>query len=139
MKVSSEGTSDRQGNRQVAIPRRVQRTRKASQEDALASARYFFASENEQCRTIPLGSSEEVPTATTGGTTLNTSMLAVSSTVPTTLTTPTITGADTGSPRSFLPNGAPPRPTVTATHRPQTWVQRISEGYVPAPPPDGTE
>ena len=34
------------------------------------------------------------------------------------------------SPRTYLPNGSPPRPTATATCRPQTWVQHISEGQI---------
>ena len=49
------------------------------------------------------------------------------------------TGAEAGSPRSFLPNGSPSRPTVTATCRPQMWLQRVSEGWTNVPPPDGTD
>ena len=30
----------------------------------------------------------------------------------------------------YLPSGSPPRPTATATCRPQTWVQCISEGQI---------
>ena len=50
-------------------------------------------------------------------------------------TTPVVTEAETmetetRSPRTFLPNGSPSRPTVTATCRPRTWVQHISEGQV---------
>ena len=36
----------------------------------------------------------------------------------------------TTSPRTYLPNGSPPRPTATATCRPRTWVQCISEGQI---------
>ena len=32
--------------------------------------------------------------------------------------------------KTYLPNRSPPRPTATATCRPQTWVQRISEGQI---------
>ena len=39
----------------------------------------------------------------------------------------------TTSPRTYLPNGSPPRPTATATCRPQTWVQRVSEGQIEEP------
>ena len=39
----------------------------------------------------------------------------------------------------FLPNGLPSRPTATATCRPQTWAQRVSEGWTNAPPLDGTD
>ena len=43
---------------------------------------------------------------------------AISSTVPITSATTTITGTETGSPRTFLPNRSPSRPTATATCRP---------------------
>ena len=132
-------TSDRQRAGQVDIPRRVQRTREVSQEDALASARHFFALGNEQNWVVSLGLPEEVPITTTSGITSEISTPAITSTVPTTSTTTTTTGAEMGSPRSFLLNGSPSRPTMTATCRPQTWVQRISEGWTHVPPPDGTE
>ena len=81
---------------------------------------------------------EEVPTVATERTTL-TPTPAVTSTIPTTSATTTITGTEAGSPRMFLPNGSPSRPTVTATCRPQTWVQRVSEGWTNVPPLDGTD
>ena len=139
VKVTSERISDRQRTRHTVIPRKVQRTREVSPEDALASARHFFAPGNGQNQVVSLGPSEEVPITTTGGTTIETSTLAITSTVTTTSTTTTIAEAEMGSPRSFLPNGSPSRPTVTATCRPQTWVQRILEGWTSAPPLDGTE
>ena len=66
-------------------------------------------------------------------------MLTITSTVPATSTTTTATDAGIGSPRSFLPNGSPSRPGMTATCRQQTWVQGILEGWTSAPPPDDTE
>ena len=73
---------------------------------------------------------EEVPTvAAEQDTTINPN-------VPITSTTTTIT--ETRSPRTFLPNGSPSRPTVTATSRPQTWVQCVSEAQKNDPPPEGT-
>ena len=88
---------------------------------------------------VSLGLPEEVPITTTGGITSEISTPAITFTVPTTSTTTTTTGAEMGSPRSFLPNGSPSRPTATATCRPQTGVQRILEGWTHVPPPDGTE
>ena len=44
------------------------------------------------------------------------------------MTEPTEPG--TASPQVYLPNGSPPRPTATATCRPWTWVQCISEGQI---------
>ena len=76
---------------------------------------------------------EEVPAVATEGNT------AITSTIPTTSATTTITGTEAGSPRMFLPNGSPSRPTVTATCRPQTWVQHVSEGWTNGHPPDGID
>ena len=92
-----------------------------------------------QDQAILIGSPEEAPIITIGGATIETSTLTTTSTVLTTSTTTTATDVGMGSPSSFLPNGSPSRPTVTAACRPQTWVQRISEGWTGIPPPDGTE
>ena len=84
-------------------------------------------------------SPEEVPITTTSGTTIETSTLTTTSTVLATSTTTTVAGVGIGSPSPFLPNGSPSRPTATDTCRPQTWVQRISEGWTGTPPPDDTQ
>ena len=99
----------------------------------MALTRHFFASVNGQNQVVTSELPEEVPTVATEGTT------AITSTIPTTSATTTITGTEAGSPRMFLPNGSPSRPTATATCRPQTWVQRVSEGWTNVPPPDGTD
>ena len=39
----------------------------------------------------------------------------------------------TSSPRISLPEGSPSRPTVTATCRPRTWIQQITEGQINEP------
>ena len=96
---------DDQRARQVDTPRRILRTREASQEYALASPRCFFVSGNGQNQMVTLELPEEVPTTTIGGTTLETSTPAITSTVPTTSTATTTTGAEAGSPRSFLHHG----------------------------------
>ena len=117
VKAVPERGSDEQRTGQVDPPRRILRTREASQEDALALARHFFASVNGQNQVVMSELPEEVPTVTTGRTTL-TSTPAITSTMPTTSATTTITGTEAGSPRMFLPNGSPSRPTVTDTCRP---------------------
>ena len=100
---------------QVESPRRIQRTREASREDAIDSTRHFFASVNGQSRTTT-----ELPAETTtdvsGGN-------AQHMNIPVAPTTPIVTEAETTetetrSPRTFLPNGSPSRPTATATCRP---------------------
>ena len=118
VKVMSMRTPDRQKAGQVDIPRRVQRTREASQGDAFSSARHFFALGYEQNWVVLLGLPKEVQITTTSGITSEISTPSNTSTVPTTSTTTTITGAEMGSPRSFLLNGSPSRPTVTAICRP---------------------
>ena len=118
-----ERDSNEQMTDQVESPRRILRTREASPEDALASASHFFASVNGQNQVVTLELPEEIPTATAEGAT------AITSTVPTTSATTTITGTEVGSTRTFLPNGTPSRPTTTATCRPQTWIQHVSEGW----------
>ena len=139
VKVMPEEISDRSRAGQADIPRRVQRIRETSQEDALASARHFFAPGNGRSWVVSLGLPEEVPITTPRGITSETSTIAIISTVPTSSTTTPITGPETGSPRSFLPNGSPSRPTMTATSKPGTWVQRVLEGWTHVPPPDDTE
>ena len=52
--------------------------------------------------------------------------------------TPMVTETGTGSPRTFLPNGLPSRPTAMATCMPQMWVQHVSEGQINEPPQEGT-
>ena len=73
---------------QVEPPRRTPRTRKVSQEDALASATHFFATINGQNQVVMSELPEEVPTVTAEGAT------AITSTVPTTSATTTITGTE---------------------------------------------
>ena len=65
----------------------------------------------------------ETSADTSGGNTMNLNIHVTSA-------TPTVTEAETKSPRTFLPNGSPSRPTVTATCRPQTWVQHVLEGQI---------
>ena len=124
VKVTTERTPDGPMSRHMDIPRRVQHMREDSQEDALASARHFIVPGNGQNQAMVTESPEEVPITTTGGATVETSTLTITSTVPTTSTATTAAGVGMGSSSPFLPNGSP-RPTVTATCRPQTWVQRI--------------
>ena len=104
----------------------------------MASARYFFASVNGQNQVVTSELPEVVPTTTTGRTILA-STPATAPTVPTTSTITPTTGTETGSPKMFLPNGSPSWPTATATCRPQTWVQRVLEGWTNVLPPDGTD
>ena len=94
-------------------------TRETSREDAIAATRCFFSAVSER------RSATDVPVTTT---------VSVSQT-----DTPPVTSVPVGtecqepetSPvRTFLPSGLPPRPTATATLRPRTLIQRMSEGQI---------
>ena len=56
---------------QVEFPRRIQRTREASREDAIALTRHFFASVNGQNRTTTSELPAETTTDVSGGNNLN--------------------------------------------------------------------
>ena len=104
---------------QEGLSRRNEVTRETSREDALAATRHFFNTVNEQ-RNIP-----EVPvTSATGVSQIDTPP------VPHDPIETEPAEPETTSPRTYLPSGSPPRPTATATCRPQTWVQCISEGQI---------
>ena len=117
LKVAAEG-----GPTQVESPRRIERTREASREDAITSNRNFFVTVNGQNR-ITTELPAETTTDVSGGNTLHMNIPVVSSTP---IETETSEG-ETRSPRTFLPNGSSSRPTATATCRPQTWVQYLVE------------
>ena len=120
-------------------PRRIQRTREASREDAIASTRQFFATVNERNRSnttegpvaimseVCYRNENDVPTTST-------SVVDTTPVVPEAETAET----ETISPRTFLPNGSPSRPTATATCRLRMWVQCISEGQINEPTQDDT-
>ena len=91
----------------VEFPRRIQRTREASREDAIASTRQFFASVSKQNRVTMM----ELPTETTTNIPGRNTM---SLNIPVTSATPIITEAETTetetrSSGTYLPNGSPSR------------------------------
>ena len=93
--------------------------RETSREDALATPRLFSNTVAER-RNIT-----EVPTMSTVSVSQIDTPPAPSVHVETEPAEP-----ETTSSRTYLPSGSPPRPTATATCRPQTWVQCISEGQI---------
>ena len=94
-------------------------SRETSRADALAATRHFFSTVTER-RNIP-----EVPTTST----VNVPQITAPS-VSSTHEEIEPTEPETPSVRTFLPSGLTPRPTATATCRPRTWVQHISEGQI---------
>ena len=131
LKVAPGRNLSEQGLSQVESPRRIQRTREASREDAIASTRQFFASVNEQNKVTTMELPVETSAVTSKGNTMNLN-------IPVTSATPTVTETETRSPRTFLPNGSPSRPNVTATCRPQTWVQHVLKGQIIEPSQEHT-
>ena len=103
---------------QGTLPGETETTRETSREDALAVTRQFFHAESER------RSATEVPTITTS--------TSVSQTdIPPVTSVPVATEQPEPLPVRTIPyHGMPPRPTATATLRPRTWVQRISEGQI---------
>ena len=115
------------GSTQVESPRRIERTREASQEDTIASTRHFFATVNGQNRTtteLPA----EIATDVSGGNVPHMNIPVVSSTP---ITETETTEGETRSPRTFLPNGSP-------SNLPQTWVH-VSEGQINEPTIEGED
>ena len=110
-------------------PGRIQRTREASREDAMASTCQFFAVVHERNR----GPAADEPISTSSD--RNENDVAIPSNIPITPDIPEreATETETRSPRTFLPSGFPSRPTATATCQPRTWVQCISEGQINEP------
>ena len=115
---------------QIESSRRIQRTREASREDAVASTRQFFATVNEQNRATATELHIESSTDASRGNALNLN-IPITSATPVVTETET-TEAETRSPRTFFPNGSPSRPTVTATCRLQMWAH-VSEVQINEP------
>ena len=120
------------------VPKSLQGTKEASRAEALASTRQFFAAVDRRNINVPvrnqLASIEvherdnievlDVPTTT------------VATTAASTTTTPITVDMElrgTVSPRISLPKGSPSCPTVTATCRPRTWMQQLTEGQTNEP------
>ena len=117
LETSSKVINERSS--QEGLPRRNEVSRETSREDALVATRHFFNTVTER-RNVP-----EVPTTSTVSVSQIATPPVTSVPVETELVEP-----ETPSSRTFLPSGSPPRPTATATCRPRTWVQWISEGQI---------
>ena len=104
---------------QEDLSRRNEISRETSREDALAATRHFFNTVSEG-RNIP----EVLVTSATGVSQIDTPP------VPHDPIETEPAEPETTSPRTYLPSVSPPRPTGTATYRPRTWVQHISEGQI---------
>ena len=115
-------------------PRVIQRTKEASREEAIASTQQFFAAVDRRNASIAAGNH----IASTEVCERDGDVTEVPD-VPTTTatTTPPVTldvePRGTSSPRISLPEGSPSHPTATATCRPRTWMQQLTEGQINEP------
>ena len=87
-------------------PRRIQRTREASREEALASTQQFFAAVDERNRNDSTGRSIGVSPEVCGREDIDVPGTSTS-VVTTTLVIPDVDPVDTSSPRVILPSGSP--------------------------------
>ena len=120
------------------VPKSLQGTKEASRAEALTSTWQFFAAVDRRNVNVParnqLTSIEvherdniEVPDVLT---------TTVATTAASTTTPPITVDVEprgTSSPRISLPEGPPSHPTVTATCRPRTWMQQLTERQINEP------
>ena len=120
------------------VSKSLQGTKEASRAEALVSTQQFFAAVDRRNVNVPAGNqltlievherdNMEVPDVLT--TTVATT--AASTTTPPTTVDVELRG--TSSPRISLPEGSSSCPTVTATGRPRTWMQQLTEGQTNEP------
>ena len=123
--------------KESTVPKSLPGTKEASRAEVLASTRQFFATIDQRNINVPMENQTtsvkvrdrgeldltEVPTTTVVTTT--------TSTTPPIPTDMMIIG--TSSPRVSLLEGSPSCPTVTATCRPRTWMQQLTEGQISEP------
>ena len=106
-------------------------TKETSQAEAVASTRQFFANIPADDQRIP---TEEY--VRENNNVLGVPTTTIVTTTTSTPTSPTIVDTNlrgTGSPRISLPERTLPRPTATATCRPRTWMQQLTEGQTTEP------
>ena len=111
------------------VPRIIQKTKEASREEAIASTQQFFAAVDQRNTGISTGSPIVVPAEVHERDVVKTHNVPAS-TVVTTTDVHDEEPRGTCSSRISLPEGSPSQPTVTATCRPRTWMQQITEGQI---------
>ena len=118
------------------MPRLIQRTKEASREEAITSTQQFFVAVDRRNTNISTGSPTGIPAEVHERDVTEVPNVSTSSVV----TTPVVLDVEprgTSSPRISLPKGSPSHPTVTATCRPRTWMQQITEGQTNEPTREG--
>ena len=114
------------------IPRVIQRTKEVSRKEVIASTQQFFAAVDRRNTNISPGCSTVISAEVCERDVTEVPNVPTS----TATTTPVILDVEpigTSSPRISLPEGSPSHPAVTATCRPRTWIQQITEGQTNEP------
>ena len=128
--------------KESAVPKSLPGTKEASRAEALASTRQFFATMNHRNINVPVGDQTTVAEVHERDA-IGLTEVPTTSVVPTTTTSVNppiatdVTVISAGSPRVSLPKGSPLCPTVTATCRPRTWMQQLTEGQISEPQEEG--
>ena len=113
-------------------PRIIQRTKEVSREEAIANTRQFFATVSDRNMNITTRGPTEILADVHEREAIE--VPEVSTTNPAVLD---MEPRGTSSPRISLPEGSPSHPAVTATCRPRTWMQQLTEGHTNEPPREG--
>ena len=119
------------------VPRLIQRTKEVSREEAIASTQQFFVAVDRRNTNISTGSPTGIPAEVhERDVTEVPNVSTFTASTSTAATTPVVLDVEprgTSSPRISLPEGSPSHPTITATCRPRTWMQQITEGQTNEP------
>ena len=127
---------------EVTVPKTTQGTKETSRAEVLASTQQFFAAIDQRDLNVP--SNNQLATVSDQNRDVMEGREVPTTTVPitsVTITSPSITNVavtDTSGPRVCLPESLPPHPTITATCRPRTWMQQLTEGQTTEPQREGT-
>ena len=115
------------------VPKSLQGTKEASRVEALASTQQFFAAVDQRNMNVPIRN-QVTSVKVHERDNIEVPDISTTTVVTTSVTTPPIPLdvelIGTSSPRISLPEGSPSRPTVTATCRPRTWMQQLTEGQI---------
>ena len=114
-------------------PRIIQRTKEVSREEAIASTRQFLAAVDRRNTNVSTRGPTDIVTEVHEREVIEVPSVSVT-------TTPVVLDVEprgTSSPRISLPEVSPSCPTVTATCRPRTWMQQLTEGQTNEPTREG--
>ena len=120
----------------LGVPKSLQGTKEASRVEALASTQQFFAAVDQRNMNAPTRN-QVTSVKVHERDNIEVPDISTTTVVTTSVTTPPIPLdvelIGTSSPRISLPEGSPSHPTVTATCRPRTWMQQLTEGQITEP------